>query len=300
MQGQTLQVAIGRRKRSHDVAEQIERMISTGQVGVGEQLPSEKEMMERFGVGRPAVREALFLLQQQGLVEVQSGTRARVVPPTSRMLQAQLGAAIRRLAADGEGQDRLEQARLLFETGCAWLAASLATPDDLARLRRALDANTAAVGRTAEFVRTDVAFHYEIVAVARNPIFTTVHEIMVEWLIDQRTTTIHMPDADQFSVRDHTAIYEAIAARDPVRAHHEMASHLKLIGQLYREAKRLSESILREVTRDVANRVRREQQATWAASLRALAPAEAPDAEPAPRPAGGRRGRGARKGNGAP
>jgi GntR family transcriptional regulator, sialic acid-inducible nan operon repressor len=300
VRGQTLQVAIGRRKRSHDVAEQIERMISAGEVGIGEQLPSEKEMMERFGVGRPAVREALFLLQQQGLIEVQSGTRARVVPPTSRMLQAQLGAAIRRLAADGEGQDRLEQARLLFETGCAWLAASLAAPDDLARLKRALDANTAAVGRTAEFVRTDVAFHYEIVAVARNPIFTTVHEIMVEWLIDQRTTTIHMPDADQFSVRDHTAIFEAIAARDPARAHHEMASHLKLISQLYREAKRLADSILREVTRDVADRVRREQQATWAASLRAPAPAgaAADAAGPTPRPGRGRHGK--KGGNGTP
>lgn len=296
MQGQPLQVAIGRRKRSHDVAEQIERMISTGQVGVGEQLPSEKEMMERFGVGRPAVREALFLLQQQGLLEIQSGTRARVVPPTSRLLQAQLSAAIRRVAADGEGQERMEQARLLFEAGCAWLAAGAASADDLARLKRALDANTAAAGRTAEFIRTDVAFHYEIVAIARNPIFTAVHEIMVEWLIDQRTTTIHMPDADHFSVRDHAAIFDAIAARDPVRAHHAMASHLKLISQLYREARRLSESILREVTRDVAARVRLEQQATWDASLRTVPPAEA---DPAPQPSGGRRGRGKKGGNGA-
>ena len=65
-----------------------------------------------------------------------------------------------------------------------------------------------------------------------------------------------MPEADRLSVRDHTAIYEAVAAREPMRAFHEMASHLRLISRLYSEAKRLSETILRDVTRDVAKRHR--------------------------------------------
>ena len=129
----------------------------------------------------------------------------------------------------------MEQARLLFEAGVAWQAAQVATDEDIARLKRALDANVAAVGNIAEFIRTDVAFHYELNAITKNPIFAAVHEILVEWLIDQRTTTIHMPDADRFSVRDHTSIYEAVAAHDPMRAFHEMGSHLRLISQLYHE-----------------------------------------------------------------
>ena len=51
----------------------------------GGRLPSEKELMERFGVGRPAVREALFILQQQGLVEIASGARARVTAPIAKL-----------------------------------------------------------------------------------------------------------------------------------------------------------------------------------------------------------------------
>ena len=131
----------------------------------------------------------------------------------------------------------------------------------------ALDANVAALGKVGEFIRTDVAFHYELARIARNPVFNVVHEILVEWLIDQRTTTIHMPEADRLSVRDHTAIYEAVAAREPARAFHEMASHLRLISRLYSEAKRLSETILREVTRDVAKRIEQENEALWAASF---------------------------------
>ena len=126
-------------------------------------------------------------------------------------------------------------------------------------------ANAAAIGNTGLFVRTDVAFHAELTVITRNPIFTGVHDALVGWLIDQRTTTIHMPDADRLSIRDHTAIYEAVAARDPMRAFHEMTSHLRLISELYSESKRLSEEILRQIARDVAGRIERERESMWVA-----------------------------------
>ena len=172
----------------------------------------------------------------------------------------------------------MEQSRLLFEAGVAWQAARVATDEDVRRLKVALDANTAALGNTAAFIRTDVAFHYELTVITRNPVFTGVHDALVGWLIDQRTTTIHMPDADRLSVRDHTAIYEAVAARDPMRAFHEMTSHLRLISELYRESKRLSDDILRQVARDVAGRIERERKSLWASSEAASGSASASNA----------------------
>src|SRR5690349_3225402 len=74
-----------------------------------------------------------------------------------------------------------------------------------------------------------------------------------------------MPDADRLSIRDHTAIYEAVAAREPMRAFHEMTSHLRLISELYRESKRLSDEILRQVAHDVAGRIERERESVWRA-----------------------------------
>ena len=150
------------------------------------------------------------------------------------------------MTSTGQGQEHMEQTRLLFEAGVAWQAARVATDEDIQRLKAALDANAAAIGNTGLFIRTDVAFHSELTVITRNPIFTGVHDALVGWLIDQRTTTIHMPDADRLSIRDHTAIYEAVAARDPMRAFHEMTSHLRLISELYRESKRLSDEILRQ------------------------------------------------------
>jgi DNA-binding FadR family transcriptional regulator len=264
---------VGRRKRSHEIVELLEKAITSGEFEVGSQLPSEKVLAERFKVGRPSVREALFLLQQQGFVEVTSGTRARVTAPTSSFVIGQLTGFVKRVAATAPGQTQMEQARLLFEAGVASLAAQVATDEDITRLKRALDANVAAMGNIAEFIRTDVAFHYELTAITKNPIFNAVHEVLVEWLIDQRTTTIHMPDADRFSVRDHTSIYEAVAAHDPMRAFHEMASHLRLISQLYHESKRLSQEILRGIARDVAERMDREKQTLWMNSVSPAKPA---------------------------
>ncbi|MEQ1769292.1 MAG: FCD domain-containing protein [Devosia sp.] len=255
---------IGRRKRSHDVSEAIERLISQGEYAVGEQLPSEKDLMTRFGVGRPAVREALFFLEQQGLVETRSGARAHVSTPSARIIIQQLTDISKRLFQRSGGHEQVTEARLMLEAGLAWLAAQKATDEDLARLKAALDANVAAVGNTFEFIRTDVAFHFELAVISKNPIFSTIQEVLVEWLVDQRTTTLHMPDADRLSVRDHTAVYEAVAARDPARAYHEMASHIRLVAQLYTEAKRISETILRGVTHDVANRFEREKDELWA------------------------------------
>lgn len=258
---------VGRRKRSHEIAELIEGSISAGEFEVGSKLPSEKDLAERFGVGRPSVREALFLLQQQGFVQITSGARAEVTAPNAQFLTNQLAGLVKRIASRGGGQGHLEKARLLFEAGVAWQAAQCATDEDIKRLKLALDNNAAAIGDTAEFIRTDVAFHYELTVITRNPVFSAIHDILVQWLIDQRTTTIHMPDADRLSIRDHTAVYEAVAQHDPMRAFHEMTSHLRLISQLYKESKRLHDEIMRNVAKDVAARVDRENEAMWS-SLR--------------------------------
>jgi DNA-binding FadR family transcriptional regulator len=256
---------LGRRKRADEIAEQIERAISTGEFKEGDSMPSEQQLAERFGVGRPSVRQALFTLQQQGLVEITSGARARVTAPSGKFMVGQMAGLVRGITSNPQGQEHMEQARLLFEAGVAWQAARVATDEDVQRLKAKRDANAEAIGNVGVFIRTDVAFHAELAVITRNPIFISVNDALVGWLVDQRTTTIHMPDADRLSIRDHTAIYEAVAARDPMRAFHEMTSHLRLISELYSESKRLSEDILRQVARDVAGRIERERESMWAA-----------------------------------
>lgn len=256
-------ISVGRRTRADDVADLLTELIESGEFAVGSQLPSEKELAERFGVGRPSVRQALFYLQQQGSVQIASGTRARVARPSFDFMNEQVIALVKRTASTPEGQKHMEMARLLFEPGVALQAAMVATDEDIADFKRRLDANIAAAGNHPLFVRTDVNFHYKLTEITRNPVFLAVHEVMRDWLIDQRTNTIALVGVDQVSIRDHTAIYEAVAAREPMRAFHEMTSHLRLISEFYQEAKRISDSVFRNMVADVTKRVGNEMQQLW-------------------------------------
>src|SRR5258707_4706439 len=78
------------RKLEQEVVDRLMERIRTGEIAPGAQLPSERELMEIYGVGRPAVREALQTLERSGIVEIVHGERARVVVPTADLLLGQI------------------------------------------------------------------------------------------------------------------------------------------------------------------------------------------------------------------
>ena len=79
-------VSIRHRKLYEDVAHHLEEMIRDGEFAESGRLPSERELMRHFGVGRPSIREALFHLRKMGLVDIRSGERARVTRPTPQFV----------------------------------------------------------------------------------------------------------------------------------------------------------------------------------------------------------------------
>ena len=152
--------AIRRRRLYEEVAGRLEAMIQEGHYSPGDQLPSERDLMRQFGVGRPAVREALFALQKMGLVAISSGERARVTQPTPKVVFESLAGAARHLLAAPDGVRHFQEARAFFEIGLARYAAQHATPDDLATLRDALETNRVcdaiiASGKSGKWINLD-------------------------------------------------------------------------------------------------------------------------------------------------
>jgi len=224
---------IRRRKLYEEVAARIEAKIRAGGYEAGDSMPAEREIMERFGVGRSTVREALLSLEKMGLIAIRSGERARVTTPTPRVLIKELSGAARFLLAQKNGVDHFQDARLLLETGLARLAALRASPSHLMALERALEANRRAVGNPEESLRTDVAFHYAIAASTGNPIFTSLHDGVVEWLAEQRHISLQVPAAARDAYAAHERIYDAIAGRDPIEAQAAMQDHLDQVARYY-------------------------------------------------------------------
>jgi GntR family transcriptional repressor for pyruvate dehydrogenase complex len=226
--------AIRRRKLYEEVASRIEAMIHDGRYLPGDQLPSERELMKQFGVGRPAVREALFSLQKMGLVAVNSGERARVTQPTPAVVVQSLSGAARHLLSASDGVRHFQEARAFFEVGLGRYAAQYATDDEIRQLADALEANRLALNDLRAFEQTDVAFHYVLAVIPRNPIFTAIHEAIVAWLTEQRRITLQYHRDKKFDAyRAHEKIYQAIAARDPERAEQVIREHLEDVAETY-------------------------------------------------------------------
>lgn len=224
---------IRRRKLYEEVVARLETLIHEGELKPGDPLPSERELMLHFGVGRPAVREALFALHRMGLVVVANGERPRVSSPTPKTMLGELAGAARLMLSKPEGMHHFQEARQLFECGLAEEAARNATADDVVALAKALDANHDAIGDDERFMRSDVAFHFAIATIPHNPIYVALHEAIVEWLVDQRSVSLRQPGTDRLAFESHREIFEAIAAHDPAAAGQAMRRHLGEIATRY-------------------------------------------------------------------
>jgi DNA-binding FadR family transcriptional regulator len=225
-----------RKKLSDEVRLKLEEMIREDIYPVGTTLPSERELMEMFGVGRPSIREALYALERMGLVKINTGERARVTRPTPDHFLSSLAGAARMLLGQPEGVANFELARLFLEESCARYAAEHATPEQLEALSAALARNEATIGKARAFAASDVAFHRTLTGLVGNPIFLAVHDAFVDWLISQRPLPVQPEVSNRESFAGHAAIVEAIRARDPERAGREMREHLESAARKYRPA----------------------------------------------------------------
>ncbi len=225
-------VLIKQRKLSDEVADHLERMIRDGELTEADRLPSERELMRQYGVGRPSIREALVHLSKMGLVEVRSGERARVTRPTPQfVIDALSGPARHMISAPGGVQD-FQSARVFFEVGLVRNAALNATAEDIAALAEALELNRQSIGDLKRFERTDVDFHYVLALMMRNSIFTAIHAALAEWLLEQRRTTLAAGE-DLKAYEAHRLIFDGVSARDPDRAEKAMREHLDYVARRY-------------------------------------------------------------------
>ncbi|HET7714704.1 MAG TPA: transcriptional regulator NanR [Bauldia sp.] len=230
---------ITRRKLFQDVRDRLLERIRAGEFQPGDQLPSERDLMQAYQVGRPAVREALQALERDGIVTVTHGERARVTLPTAEKIIEQIAASASHLLHTEPGNlDHLKDARLFLETGLARRAAARATPEAVARLRQRFAAHELARQRLDEFLPRDMEFHREIAAMTGNPIFPALVEAMFGWLGVYYVHLVRVQGAEDLTIAEHRRILEAIAAGQPEAAAEAMHEHISRGNALYRQFER--------------------------------------------------------------
>ena len=226
---------IERRKLSDQVEEQLLEQLKFGDLNPGDVMPSERELMSLYGVGRPAVREAMQNLERMGLIEIRHGERPRVAQPSFDRALGQLGETMRHLLVhSADSLHYLKEARITFECEMARAAARRADDNGLARLRDVLDQMRAASAPSDVFLDLDGKFHHEIARMSGNPIFAGISAALFAWLARFHASLVKAPGNEPVTIVEHAAILAAITARDPDRAAREMADHLNRASGLYR------------------------------------------------------------------
>lgn len=225
---------IVRRKLSDEVFDRLERMITSGELKPGDEMPSERVLMERFGVGRPAIREAMQSLAGMGLVNISHGERAKVLKLTAQSIfrQVDLTAKIM-LSQSNDSLENLKSARIFFERGMAREAALRATPQDISDLQDIIRRQRQSLGNADEFISADMQFHTRIAQISGNPIFAAVSEAMLAWLREYHTDMLIWTGKEKFTLVEHEEIVERLIAKDADGAESAVLKHLERSRALY-------------------------------------------------------------------
>jgi GntR family transcriptional regulator, sialic acid-inducible nan operon repressor len=226
------------RKLSHEVRERLRTLIDSGELRPGDPLPSERELMRLYKVGRPAIREAMQALANLGLVTISHGERARVREMTAKAAIRQVDTIAQLLLSTSpESLDHLKDARQFFERGMVRRAAELATPEDVAALREIWEAQKSAAGDPTAFIRADMRFHIRIAAISGNPIYAAISEMMLGWLQEYHSDLLIWRGKSERTLAEHAAIIDRIAAHDPDGAEQALTGHLERSNHLYQHSR---------------------------------------------------------------
>lgn len=223
-----------RRKLSDEVQDRLLRLISDGNLRPGDAMPSERDLMARFGVGRPAIREAMQGLSNMGLVSISHGERARVQELTAQSIIKQVDASAHlMLSRSSDSLEHLKNARLFFERGMVREAAAKATARDLALLRATIEEQRGLLGDASGFMAADMRLHTQIAAITGNPIFVSVSEAMLGWLKVYHVELLVWSGKETHTLAEHGDILDAVEARDADAAEAALVRHLQRSSGLY-------------------------------------------------------------------
>jgi DNA-binding FadR family transcriptional regulator len=194
----------------------------------GDRLPSERDLAARFGASRPAIREALAVLEALRVVERRpnSGIFLRSVERQgsieAMVLQAELGVPL----SEAEVREVVELRRIM-EMQAVRLAAERRSDLDLARIEATLTEGARCVASGANLADADAAFHLSLVEATGNRVFLRV--VNAFYLMSRLRRRAYFADGSRAapSHAQHEAMRDAVAARDADRAEAAMGSHLR-------------------------------------------------------------------------
>jgi DNA-binding FadR family transcriptional regulator len=211
-------------KAAQRVAERIRAAMRAGELRDGDRLPPERLLIEQFGYSRAIVREALRMLEEEGLISLHAGRNGGAIirEPGAEPLMNAFDMLLR---LQRTTQADFYEARRLLEPLLIRLAIERATDDDIGALRRCLEPpqdDTEHAGTRAP--QNVNRFHRTLSEAAHNNVLAVVINLVMELCL-RRTKTGEFEPTHLVEV--HRAIIDAIEARDLDTATQRIVEHLE-------------------------------------------------------------------------
>lgn len=214
-------------KLSDNIAEQIRTAILEGKLKPGDKLPSEKQLIETFGVSKATLREALRLLEVLGFLEIHQGVSggAYVVEVDMKTTQNSL---INFLHFQNLSLRDLFEVRFIIEPHIARKAALSIKEEDLKRLKKLIEECDYILKHDIpiESRKNEIEFHRIIGSVTGNPILLIILDFVENLFIDAKEILQPSKKFSEKVLKAHKRIYKALVERNPQKAQEEMTKHV--------------------------------------------------------------------------
>jgi len=221
--------AVPQSRNYQGVVTQIHKLIRSGHLKPGDKLPTEREMVERFKIGRSSVRDAIRILEVMGTVKVRQGGGTVIQDLSPRTLVAPIATMLtRRRTMVAE----LLDLRKILEPPLAARAAKNATGEDIAHLEGILVRQQEKVKRGEAAASEDAEFHSRIAKACGNRLVLSVLDLLMDLLSETRAQTLLSKTRAHRSLAGHRRILRAIVQRDPVAAEASMRNHIRSVGMI--------------------------------------------------------------------
>jgi GntR family transcriptional repressor for pyruvate dehydrogenase complex len=208
-------------QRAARIATQLVELIELQKLNPGDRLPPERALADLLEVSRPSLREALHILQAQGLVKIKHGQGTFVQEP---IVAQELRAS---MMATTHGLNELFDAREVLEVPAAKWAASKASKEDIRQLRATLNQIEIVTSTSPidfdQLQILDAKFHLTIVGIVGNRFINQTLNVLQDVMRMSMQTTLRLPGRSNVSKKEHHEILEAIETGNG-----ELASKLTL------------------------------------------------------------------------
>jgi DNA-binding FadR family transcriptional regulator len=226
------------REKPQQIADELRRLIVSGELADGESLGREPDLVDRFGVSRPSLREALRILEADGLITVKRGVAGGIVVHQPDMRVTARTAALLLQARNVPLADVYDARSMIEPVAARMVAQSRSRRSAAAELRRLTAEQLEVIDDPDAFGVANSAFHSRLVELAGNQTLRIVADMLAE-IVARAVAAVSQPDEARDTtatrargLRSQARLAALIEAGDASATEAHWAEHMKVVGRV--------------------------------------------------------------------